>query len=55
MMIVFVVEELTLDDENDPLADGGGDAVLRDAKVRAHLSPRDPDEVQHLAVDHVFL
>lgn len=41
---------LTLDGEDDPLADGGRDAVLGDAEVRAHLSPRDADQVQNLAV-----
>ena len=40
---------LTFDVEYDPLADGGRDSVLGDAKVGPHLGPGDPEEVEDFA------
>ena len=48
---MWTVVALTLDGEDDPLADGGRDAVLGDAEVGAHLRPGDPNQVQHLAMN----
>ncbi len=45
---IFLQCILTVDVELKNLADGGGDAVLGHAHVRAHLAPRDAVQEQHV-------